>query len=150
MGQFMKQKEPIRSPKISKEPSVNSCLAEPINYQYNTSTLFTTPPPPNLGISELKAWSKVGRNEEARQDAKGKVGPKRIQGCLGVRGSIIGKLMKQKSPKSTLLGDNTQGLKATKQTQPRPVTSAKRGGGSKTKEILMKKPQTNKQKKNKQ
>ena len=55
-------------------------------------------------------------------------------------GSKIGKFMKQKKPKSTLLADNTQGLITTKQTTPRPVASAAPrpiGGGGETKEISM-------------
>ena len=40
------------------------------------------------------------------------------------RGSEIGKFMKRKNPKSTLLADNTQGLITTKQTKLRPVASA--------------------------
>ena len=47
----------------------------------------------------------------------------------------VGKFMKQKSPKSTLLTDNRQGL-ITKLTTPRPVTSAAPhpiGGGGVTK-----------------
>ena len=44
-------------------------------------------------------------------------------------GGKIWTFMKQKSTKSTLLVDNTQGLIPTKQTKPRPVASAARGGG---------------------
>ena len=39
-------------------------------------------------------------------------------------GDKIGQFMKQKSPKSTLMADNAQGLITTKQTQSRPVASA--------------------------
>ena len=42
-------------------------------------------------------------------------------GLWGV--GLIGKCMKQKEPKSTLLADNTQGLRTIKQTKPRPVAS---------------------------
>ena len=39
-------------------------------------------------------------------------------------GGKMGKFMKQKSPKSSVLADNTQGFITMKQTKPRPVASA--------------------------
>ena len=47
----------------------------------------------------------------------------------GCKGSKIGKFKKQKSPKSTLLAENTRGLITTKQTKSRPVAPITPAGG---------------------
>ena len=66
--------------------------------------IYSPPPPPNLLVEGKRLLGVGGLVEEEGVHAWG--------------GGEIGKFMKQKkNPKSTLLADNTRGLKPTKQAQ---------------------------------
>ena len=100
-----------------------------------------SPPPPTLPLAQASWTGRVPKCETALM-----LDFRRIRFFTmsyvprGGGGSKLENFMKQKSPKSTLLGDNTQRSITTKQTKPRPVASVaphpiKGGGGVKLEKL---------------